>query len=288
MNDLHLYDEFAVKHEAAFAAFTRIHEAKNPRPSQVIIRRDVVSLMIVIALAIVMVAAIIVSSSRTVEEFGGGGIGAIAFVMIEGGIMAYAFFRARRNASADRLQKTVRWATAGLILTFIIGVGANIDATLQHRAIVLPTEINIVINLLVAISAPTLAFISSDVLAIELMATEIKRRAAANEYDQQCREWQDSLNRSWAGQQKHWGVRVEFQPQAQIPSDISSNLIKNNDISRFKPSPKLQKALDYLRQNEGDLFTPPRELESKFTGISYGTIHKAQQIIRTEKQNNEV
>lgn len=51
---------------------------------------------------------------------------------------------------------------------------------------------------------------------------------------------------------------------------------------RFRNSPKLQKALDYLRLNEGDLFTAPRELESKITGVSYGTIHKAQQIIRSE------
>lgn len=282
---IQIYDEFAVKHEAAFAAFTRIHEAKNPRPLLATIQRDIVSIIIILALALVMLAAIIVSSSRTISEFGGGFIGTTAFVMIEGGIMAYAFFRARRTASKERLQNTVKWAIAGLIITFIIGVGANIDNTLTTHKIILPDAVKIIINLLVAISAPTLAFISSDVLAIELMASDIKRRDAFVTYETACKEWQDGLNRSWASQQKTWGIRIEVPQQPQIASDISSNLIKNNDISRFKPSPKLQKALDYLRQNEGELFTPPRELESKFTGISYGTIHKAQMIVRSEKQD---
>lgn len=277
------FDELAIRHNAAMMAFKTMHEARHPFPTKEKIARDMVSLIIVFALAIVMIAAVIVSSSRTIDEFGGGAIGATAFVMIEGGIMAYAFFRARRNASKTRLQNTVRWATAGLILTFIVGLGANTDASLRHQGIILPQWINTVIHLLVAVSAPTLAFISSDVLAIELMATDIKRRENDERFKAQADEWWAAFNRSWASQQKNWGVRVDIEQQRQIPSDISSNLIKNNDISRFKPSPKLQKALDYLRMNEGDLFTPPRELESKITGISYGTIHKAQQLIRSEK-----
>lgn len=281
------FDELAIRHNAAMAAFKTMHEAKHPFPVKEKVSRDVVSLIIMAALSVVMVAAVVVSSSRTIDEFGGGAIGLTAFVMIEGGIMAYAFFRARRNASKTRLQNTVKWATAGLILTFIVGLGANVDASLKHQGVILPQWISTTIHLLVAVSAPTLAFISSDVLAIELMATDIKRRENDEKHKLECDIWWEGFNRSWAAQQKNWGVRVEIEPQRQLSRDNSSNLIKNNDISRFKPSPKLQKALDYLRLNEGDLFTPPRELESKFTGISYGTIHKAQQIIRSENQQNK-
>jgi hypothetical protein len=276
------FDELAVRHNAAMAAYLTMYEARAPRPQKEQISRDIVSLITMVALAIVMIAAVIVSSSRTVDEFGGGAIGATAFVMVEGGIMAYAFFRARRNANKTRLQNTVRWATAGLILTFVVGLGANTDATMKHLGIELPTWINTVIHILVAISAPTLAFISSDVLAIELMATDIKRRDAEDHHKTAMDEWWTGFNRSWISQQKNWGVKVEIEPQRQLSRDNSSNLIKNNEISRFKPSPKLQKALDYLRLNEGDLFTAPRELEAKITGVSYGTIHKAQQIIRSE------
>src|SRR4051812_38722949 len=102
-----IYDEAVVRHEVAYAGFTRIYEMKNPRPTKSTIKRDTVSMIIVFALAVVMGAAVVVSSSRTIDEFGGGGIGATAFVMIEGGIMVYALFRARRTASKERLQKTV-------------------------------------------------------------------------------------------------------------------------------------------------------------------------------------
>lgn len=222
-NTVQVYDEFAVKHEAAYAAFRRIHESKNPQPIMDTVERDIVSLIIVIALTIVSVASIIVSSSRTVEEFGGGTIGATAFVMIEGGIMAYAFFRARRTASKERLQRTVAWATAGLILTFIVGLGANVDATLRHKGIDIPSEVNLFINLLVAISAPSLAFISSDVLSIELMATEIKRREARLKYIAEMKEWQDGLNRSWNTQQAKWGV--VFQPADDGRADADKPLL---------------------------------------------------------------
>ncbi len=93
-----VYDEFVVKHEAAYKGFSSIYESKNPRPTLATIRRDFVSLIIVFALSIVMIASIIVSGSRTIPEFGGAGIGTVAFIMIDCAVMVYAFFRARRNA----------------------------------------------------------------------------------------------------------------------------------------------------------------------------------------------
>lgn len=94
-NAITQYDDFAVRHLAAFNAYSVIFEAQNPRPQLAKVSRDTVSLIIVAALAVVMIAAVIVSGSRTVDEFapeGLPGIGIVAFVMVEGGIMAYAFF----------------------------------------------------------------------------------------------------------------------------------------------------------------------------------------------------
>lgn len=273
------YDEFAVRHNAAMAAYLSIYETRNPRPQKEQISRDVVSLIIVVALAIVMIAAVIVSSSRTIDEFGGGLIGATAFVMIEGGIMAYAFFRARRTANKMRLQSTIRWATAGLILTFIVGLGANTDATLKTRGVHLPEWISATINVLLAVSAPTLAFISSDVLAIELMATDIKRREADSQYKLDNNTWWDGFNRSWNTQQKHWGVRVEVEQPKQIRAENtvkSSNLLEN---TRFTPSRKLQQALDWLEANPDQLSEESRKLAGKI-GVSHTTVNKAQRMLR--------
>lgn len=260
------FDEFAIRHNAAMAAFKSMYEAKIPAPVKPRVARDVVSLIIVFALAIVMVAAVIVSSSRTIDEFGGGAIGATAFVMIEGGIMAYAFFRARRNASKTRLQNTVRWATAGLILTFIVGLGANTDASLKHQGIVLPQWINTTIHLLVALSAPTLAFISSDVLAIELMATDIKRREVEESHKAAMDEWQAGFVRSWAAQQKNWGVKVEVENPG-LSNGNPGNSIGNSGIlpskstlGHTKKPDAAKRVKDYLEENPDAVNGNPLEI----------------------------
>jgi hypothetical protein len=257
------FDELAVRHNAAMAAFRTMHEARHPLPTEEKIARDNVSLIIVIALAIVMVAAVIVSSSRTIDEFGGGAIGLTAFVMIEGGIMAYAFFRARRNASKDRLAKTVRWATAGLILTFIVGLGANIDASLKHQSIVLPQWVGTTIHLLVALSAPTLAFISSDVLAIELMATDIKRREAKENHRLALEEWWTGFSRSWAVQQKNWGVKVEMERPIfsnGIPLESSGMLPSKSTLGHTKKPDAAKRVKDYFAENPDAIHQNPLEI----------------------------
>lgn len=214
MSELQRYDELAAKHKAAYAAFKSIYEDKNPSPVKVEAARDIVSLIIVLALTVVMAASIVVSSSRTISEFGGDLIGTMAFIMLEGGLVAYAFFRARRNASASKIEDARKLATFGLVLAFISAVGANVDDVLKSHGIYIPPEVNTVINLLVAISAPTLAFISSDVLALELMAGDLKRRQAVTAYEEARRTWLDGLNRAWASQQSRWGVRVEIVNEA--------------------------------------------------------------------------
>lgn len=258
-----VYDDYVIKHNAAYAGFSSIYESKNPRPTKATIRRDLVSLMIVIALSIVMLASIIVSGSRTIAEFGGAGIGTVAFVMIECGIAVYALFRARRNANPKRLQNTVKWATVGLILTFMIGVAANIDATLKAHHITINENIISLINLAVAVSAPALAFISSDVLAIELMATDIQRREANRQYDEACHEWAEGLNRSWSSQQKQWGVKIEIQPASNgIPMESNGMLPAKSTLGHTKKPDAAKRVMDYLVENPDAINGNPLEIAS--------------------------
>lgn len=284
------YDELAVRHLAAFNAFTTIYEAKTPRPEPTQVSRDRVSQIIIFAISLVMIAAVIVSGSRTVAEFGGdeGGwkalIGLTAFVMIEGGIMAYAFFRARRTASKTRLDNTLRWATAGLLFTVVVGLGASIDTTMRNRGFPLPDWVKGALDLLVAVSAPALGFISSDVLAIELMALDIKRRDAQKTDDANMKKWQRGLNAEWKAQQKNWGVRIRVEtPQPPALPDSSAvnagNLRKFTSIDR--PSPKLKLALEWLREHPEHLETESRKL-GELIGVSHATANKAQHIIKAE------
>lgn len=281
------FEEMALRYNTALIAAKSTYEIRRPKPQRKIVERDKVSRMIVAALTLVMFASVIVSGSRTIEEFHGGFIGIVAFIMIEVGVIAYAFFRARRSQNENRLHNTMRWAGVGLGFTVIVGLSANLDNDLRNRGIVLSQDVRVFINLMVAVSAPILAFISSDILAMELMSVDIRQRQSDREYELTCETWETEFNQWWSREQNKWGVRIQVEKPRQIEAEISSNLIKNNEIKRFKPSPRLQKALDYLRANEGDIFAAPRDLELKITGVSYGTIHKAQQIIRSEKQVDE-
>lgn len=51
-----------------------------------------------------------------------------------------------------------------------------------------------------------------------------------------------------------------------------------------RPTPKLQKVLDWLKQNPGMVDIPCRELTSIIPGVSHMTIHKAQQIIKSDNE----
>lgn len=234
MSQIYNYEEVAQRHNAAYAAFQSIYISKNPPPVKTNAGRDVVSLIIVLALLVVMVASIVVSSSRTIVEFGGDAIGTMAFIMLEGGLVAYAFFRARRNASASKIEDARQLATLGLVLAFVSAIGANIDNVLKTHGLSIPSEVNMVINLLVAVSAPTLAFISSDVLALELMAGEIKRRQAQATFDEKYQEWKEGMNRAWASQQGRWGVKIEI---ANEPNSLPIHSV--NSLNGANEQPQL-------------------------------------------------
>jgi len=282
-NNIQVYDEFVAKHEAAYAAFRRIYESKNPLPVEAQVRRDLVSLIIVLALTIVSVSSIWVSSSRTVDEFGGGVIGTVAFIMVEGGIMAYAFFRARRTANRERLQRTVQWATAGLLLTFVVALGANIDATLRHKGIELPALVNVVINLLVALSAPTLAFISSDVLAIELMAIDIRKRESEREYEAAQQTWLDGLNRSWAANQKQWDVKIEIhRPSNGIPAESIGILPAKSTLGHTKKPDAAKRVYAYLAENPDAIHQSPLEI-AELLEVGKSTVYAVFKSMKEDK-----
>ena len=282
-NNIQVYDEFVAKHEAAYAAFRRIYESKTPPPTAPQVQRDIVNRLIIIVLTVVSIAAILVSSSRTIDEFGGNLIGTLAFIMVEGGIMAYAFFRARRTVSKKRLQKTVQWATAGLILTFIVALGANIDATLRHKGIELPALVNVVINLLVALSAPTLAFISSDVLAIELMAIDIRKRESEREYEAAQQTWLDGLNRSWAANQKKWDVKIEIhRPSNGIPAESIGILPAKSTLGHTKKPDAAKRVYAYLAENPDAIHQSPLEI-AELLEVGKSTVYAVFKSMKEDK-----
>lgn len=236
-NQLGIYDQMAARASAAFVAFEQQYRLEVPPPMKPALARDIVSTAIIISLIVVMVAGVIVSSSRTIVEFGGDVVGVAAFIMLEGGLVAYAFFRARRTgADTNRVENARRLATGGLILAFISALAANIHAVLKAQDIITPEIVDTVINLFVAVSAPTLAFISADVLAIELMSGDARKRSSDEQYERMMNEWRDGLREEWQRRQRAMGVswKVERVENNSIPT--LSNGIPLENTTKIIPS----------------------------------------------------
>lgn len=272
MNDetqLSMYDEMAARHNAAYAAFRSIYETKLPKPEQTESERD--SLFIPAALVIMILASVIVSGSRTVFEFGGGLVGIMAFVMLEGAIIAYAFYRTRRNFNEHRLDGVRRLANFGLGLAFVVAVGANVHAVLRERGIQTAEWVNTGILVMVAISAPTLAFISGDIMAVETMANTTRERRVQREYQEALNQWAKDLNEAWAREKSRWGVKIEVEREpVQRASNGNSNGIPLENEQRVLPSISTlghskqpdasKKVRDYLLTHEEALEINPLEL----------------------------
>ena len=235
--NLGLYDELAAKHNAAYAAFVSMFEARTPRPQPPALPRWNIS-FVVVALVIMTFASVIVSGTRTVAEFGGDVIGWAAFIMLEGAIIAYAFFRTRLNLDEQRVEGVRKKAERGLALAFAITLLANIHTVLKNAGIELPSlfgldtqsAVNIVVSLAVAISAPSLAFISGDILALETLRNRQQRKRVEDEYQAALNQWAAALNEQWSREKARWGVSVRVEAE-RPPADSGRMLSASSSVS---------------------------------------------------------
>jgi hypothetical protein len=291
---LSVYDEMATRHNAAYAAFSTIYEAKTPRPIEPKTERD--SLFVPIALVIMIAASVLVSGSRTVEEFGGGLIGYAAFLMLEGAIVSYAFYRTRRNFNEHRLESVRKLANFGLGLAFTVAVAANVNAILKGENET-STPVKTIIHLLVAVSAPTLAFISGDIMAVETMARESRKRKNREAYEKKLASWSRKLNDAWASEKSRWGVtiKVERPPEQQTEqrrlSEVSvlsaSDQTDNGQTARsgygHNRTPDGQaRVIEYLSTNPEHASLPSREL-AKLIGVGHDTANKGRNTWRGQQ-----
>lgn len=204
------YDHFVEQHEAAYAAFKAIYVQKSPPPERQKAKREhIISL---IALGFLVSASVIVSGSRTIAEFGGGVVGASAFVMLELGIVTYAYVRTNSSDLETNRENVLKLLKRGLWLAFLVALAANLHHTLKGEGF--QSEIvDVVIAGLLAIGAPTLALISGDVAAMLVAMDRASQREADALYDQALADWKDSLNASWNANKSRWGIRIEVEPE---------------------------------------------------------------------------
>jgi hypothetical protein len=281
MNQLAQYDEMALRYNTAYAAFKSIYETKNIAPINETVERE--SVFVPVALMVMIIASVIVSGSRTVLEFGGGLVGLSAFVMLEGAIVAYAFVRTRINFSDERMDGVRTLANRGLALASIVAVAANVHSVIKGAGVVTPEAVTVIILILVAISAPTLAFISGDIMALETMRNSYRKRKAEVAYSQAVKDWNNGLDTAWAREKKSWGVKVDFDNMQQIQATVTPvpDVTLQDLHTAKKESPALKKALAWFELNPDQIDATSRSLVESI-GVSHMSISRAQRIIKGE------
>jgi hypothetical protein len=235
MSNLQQYQELAQRNVAAYAAYKDIYASMNPPPQKPVYQRD--NWFILVALAVMMIASVVVSGSRTIPEFGGGVVGVAAFVMVEGGLIGLPFFRTRTSRSEAKIEHVRRLAMFGIGLVLSVGLLANVHNELKASGIFMAEWIETVIDVMVGLSAPALAFICGDILAIETLRTASGRRKLDADHKLAMDTWLIGLNDAWSKEKGKWGVQIRVDrenvriesaslpagPSADSPPDIRTD-----------------------------------------------------------------
>lgn len=251
-----LFDEQAVRYEAAYAAFQRAYELKQPPPTRTTaVRPDYV---VLIALLALVVASVVVSGSRTITEFGGGIVGLMAFVMLEAGIVGYSFIRTKSHFTEERAASVRRLTTAGMLIALAVAVAANLHATLAANGVALAEWLNTAILIAVSVSAPVLAFISGDVLGMEAVAYERRKADAEAVYAAAMGEWRSGLNASWQASPLYRGVRLTTEVTVTTPA-LSSPVQSASKSLSSGQNPR-QRVQSFLQQTPEAVNWTAREL----------------------------
>lgn len=288
MSEQNNVQQYVEMHEERFAAFSRVYAERNPPPQMSAVEStDWITLG---ALGVLVLASVVVSGSRTIAEFGGGLIGAAAFVMLELAMIAYAYWRAKRLHKPERN----RASSAGMWIAFGVSLAANVHATLgaSHE---LPAWIGTLITLALAISAPTLALIAGDMLGREAVAAIDVQSANRQAFDLDLAAWQQERNKAWDRAKTAWGVRLDgLQPVAQInavapppslPEAVSPNGSRevHEPIHEKTPRVKLHEVAAIVHERgDGNLST--EEMMSKY-GISAGGTSKVRAMLESMNGN---
>jgi hypothetical protein len=276
MSELTQYDEMQARFAAAYEYHVQTYSIKNPPPAEP--QDEGFDRIVVGGLALLVLSSVIVSGSRTIDEFGGGLIGWSAFAMLELGVVTYAYVRTKRHYDEEKHKSLKRQMTGGMLLALVVAVVANIHATAKQNDVYIADWINTIISLLVAISAPVLAFIAGDILGMEAVATQSRQSKAMKQWREEMERWREGLNRSWDAQKARLGIVVEVKPDRQA-AEIDVNLRKLPSIAR--PSPKMKKAIEWLRQHPEHLETESRVL-AEMIGVSHTLANDARKVVKYE------
>jgi hypothetical protein len=247
-----IYDETAAQIEAAYLGFARVYEVQHPRPVMQAQNTGVFGAKHV-GLLLALIGSIIVSASHTIPVFLGVqtitdvtlgaelAIALAAFVMIEIGIVTFAYSATESAVNRDEVHRVRMFTNAGKWFVASVMFVANVYYVLQIN--VIPDDaggawsaIRVVIYLAVGASAPVVAFITGDILAIDVLKHRSRQTRAQEQYDAQLATWIEALNEQWKRDRRNWGANVDIQVSKPVSVQPSNVLPSYTERPSVRPS----------------------------------------------------
>lgn len=268
-----VYDDAQTRIEAAYKAFRAGYEVMKPPPQMAEVNRSFFGFKQV-GMLLALIGSVIVSASHTVPVFLGISsiteiniasaefvIAVAVFVMIEMAVVTFAYSATESEANveaAHHVKRITRWGMWFIVTIMILG---NVYYVLSSN-VEIPTEgwlagvwafTRLTIFLLIGTSAPVVAFMTGDILAIDVIKHRAKSKRAELDYSQAYNEWLEGLQASWNAQKRRWGGNVDIQittPRSVVHSPIHSLNGANEQaaLSHSTGYSKQMNARDYIRQ----------------------------------------
>lgn len=284
-------ESYVSQYEAGYAGFRRTYEVRYPMPERVIIQGD--NRLSLVALGVMVLASVIVSGSRTIAEFGGGVVGVSSFIMLEVGVVVYAFIRTREDYDAARDKSVKKLVNRGMWLSFGAAASANLHATLKQNGIDMPEVIDLAILVILALSAPTLALIAGDVFGMYAVKDAVRQRKSDDVYRVELAAWNEGLRLAWDANKSRWAGKLEVSNATDRRADasagnytLSSGVLSEQTqqtdrqtdgqtparagFGHNRTSDGQQRVIEHLNANPQDARLPLREL-GKVIGVNKDT-----------------
>lgn len=290
-----VYSDVAERFEEAYSAFRRTYEMMQPPPVMPANAERVLGWKQA-GMFLGLLGSVIVSASHTIPIFVGSTnitpltifIGIAVFVMVEVGIIVFAYSSTeQQHKTREDIRNRVKHYTRnGLYFIVTVAIAANVVYVIEHN-ITIPNDaviqstwngVRVVIFLAVGLSAPVIAFLTGEILAVDVLEHQSRFSKNVEKYQAELAEWQDGLNRSWSSQKKKWGANIDIDSRVKrLASDASETVSSERPIGRTSgqgyayASDASETVRTYLLDNPDDMKLSVRELAEKI-GVGKSTV----------------
>lgn len=278
-------------HEQAFSAFLRMDALEHPLPPTLRWYHGLPWLML--PFGMVALAGILLSSLRTAPVFKDAAIGVVglqlsiveavlAVIITEMFLVVARYVRiliaARNGKPLHDIDGLLGW---GFGLAFGVAIFANLYANVGDLPILAPYKsvVDLLVGILVAISAPVLAFICGDVLAVLWLQSEKHRNTMREQFDLLMQEYLAARERRWTAQKSRYGVRIDISADRQTDRQpvLSGHVLSEQTDTRqtgygyTRTADGRQKVVTYLNEHPKEIQLPLRTLAERI-GVNKDTV----------------